>query len=108
SDGLTSTAHEVLINWATPRPFPLYDDCEDSSDSGPNAWSFQNGGSGNPNWQWSTANSVSGNQSMAWTGSSPFSGDSEGVWFWGSRSVPEGRICVDLSNPKVVDPILRY
>ncbi|MCB1221848.1 MAG: M6 family metalloprotease domain-containing protein [Planctomycetales bacterium] len=108
SDGLTSVPDEVAISWDTERPFPLFDDCEISDDTGPNAWSFQNGGSSVPNWQWSTADAFSGVQSMAWTGDGSFSGDSEGVWFWGSRGVSEGRICVDLANPKVVDPVLRY
>ncbi|MEZ5339586.1 MAG: M6 family metalloprotease domain-containing protein [bacterium] len=107
-DGLTSAPHQLAISWDTERPFPLFDDCEISDDTGPNAWSFQNGGSSVPNWQWSTADAFSGVQSMAWTGDGSFSGDSEGVWFWGSRSVSEGRICVDLANPKVVDPVLRY
>lgn len=108
SDGLTSTPFEISVNWATERPYPLFDDCEISDETGPNAWSFQNGGTENPNWQWSTADAFSGLQAMAWTGTSPFAAEAEGVWFWGSRSVAEGRICVDLANPKVTDPVLRY
>ena len=89
-------------------PFPLFDDCEDSSGESANQWSFQNGGGPNPDWNWNTTDSFSGLQSMAWTSDGSFAGHTEGVWFWGSRDVSEGRVCVDLANPAVVDPVLRY